>query len=190
MSGARRGARLKRCASGARMHDGCSGRRMHELEGLRNRQRRRHGGQRRTGQSNDGTDRAKIIRMLIGVVTRRRQVMGGMDRGGSVCCDAMDMAERKHELNDKREQRQPRAMPDVRSKPLHPGDALSMRDDTTACLASAQRPSRAQVAAKAPSSNSKPIRPAKIGRTPTPLTTLASRIFTPIQPSPRKMLEA
>src|ERR1700716_3533231 len=53
-----------------------------------------------------------------------------------------------------------------------------------------QRPSRSQVAANAPSSNSKPIRPANSGSTPTPLTTLASRIFTPIQPSPRKMLEA
>ena len=53
-----------------------------------------------------------------------------------------------------------------------------------------QRPSRSQVAAKAPSSNNRPIRPAKTGKTPTPRTTLASRIFTPIQPSPRKMLDA
>ena len=47
-----------------------------------------------------------------------------------------------------------------------------------------QRPSRSQVAAKAPSSSSRPIRPANSGSTPTPLTTLASRILTPIQPSP------
>ena len=47
-----------------------------------------------------------------------------------------------------------------------------------------QRPSRSQVAANAPSKSSKPIRPANSGSTPTPLTTLASRIFTPIQPSP------
>src|SRR5229473_4598593 len=53
-----------------------------------------------------------------------------------------------------------------------------------------QRPSRSQVAANAPSKSSKPIRPANRGSTPTPLTTLASRIFTPIQPSPRSTLEA
>src|SRR6476661_7300708 len=53
-----------------------------------------------------------------------------------------------------------------------------------------QRPSRSQVAANAPSSSSKPIRPANNGSTPTPLTTLASRIFTPIQPSPRNTLDA
>ena len=47
-----------------------------------------------------------------------------------------------------------------------------------------QRPSRSQVAANAPSKSSRPIRPANSGSTPTPLTTLASRIFTPIQPSP------
>ena len=46
------------------------------------------------------------------------------------------------------------------------------------------RPSRSQVAAKAPSSSNRPIRPANSGSTPTPLTTLASRILTPIQPSP------
>src|SRR6185437_11380873 len=46
------------------------------------------------------------------------------------------------------------------------------------------RPSRSQVAAKAPSSSNSPIRPANSGSTPTPLTTLASRILTPIQPSP------
>src|SRR5271169_3504316 len=40
-----------------------------------------------------------------------------------------------------------------------------------------QRPSRSQVAANAPSSSNKPIRPVKTGKTPTPLTTLASRIF-------------
>ena len=48
----------------------------------------------------------------------------------------------------------------------------------------AYRPSRSHVAAKAPSSSSRPIRPANIGSTPTPRTTLASRILTPIQPSP------
>jgi len=54
----------------------------------------------------------------------------------------------------------------------------------------AQRPSRSHVAAKAPSSSNSPISPAKIGSTPTPRTTLASRIFTPIQPSPRNTLDA
>ena len=51
-------------------------------------------------------------------------------------------------------------------------------------------PRAARSPAKAPSSSSRPIRPAKIGSTPTPLTTLASRIFTPIQPSPWNRLEA
>src|SRR5512146_2178692 len=53
----------------------------------------------------------------------------------------------------------------------------------------AQRPSRSQVAAKPPSSSNRPISPANNGSTPTPLTTLASRIRTPIQPSPRNTLD-
>jgi hypothetical protein len=47
------------------------------------------------------------------------------------------------------------------------------------------RPSRTHVAAKAPSNSNSPISPANMGSTPTPLTTLASRILTPSQPSPR-----
>jgi hypothetical protein len=49
----------------------------------------------------------------------------------------------------------------------------------------AYRPSRAQVAASAPTSSSSPRRPANIGSTPMPRTTLASRIFRPSQSSPR-----
>ena len=47
-----------------------------------------------------------------------------------------------------------------------------------------QRPSRAQVPARLPSSSNRPSRPAKTGSTPMPRTTLASRIFRPIQSSP------
>src|SRR4029077_10184950 len=50
-----------------------------------------------------------------------------------------------------------------------------------------QRPSLAQVAASAPTSSSSPSRPANIGSTPMPRTTLASRILSPIQSSPRKV---
>ena len=50
------------------------------------------------------------------------------------------------------------------------------------------RPSLAQVAARDPINSKSPMRPAKIGRTPMPRTTLASRIFRPIQSSPLKVV--
>ena len=50
--------------------------------------------------------------------------------------------------------------------------------------ACAQRPSRAQVPARLPMRSNRPSRPAKTGSTPMPRTTLASRIFRPIQSSP------
>jgi len=46
------------------------------------------------------------------------------------------------------------------------------------------RPSRAQVAARLPTSSSSPIAPAKIGSTAMPRTTLASPTLRPIQSSP------
>src|SRR5207245_7214662 len=67
---------------------------------------------------------------------------------------------------------------------------IKVRSWLTRGYTAAQRPSRTQVVAKAPSNSNSPISPANIGSTPTPLTTLASRIFTPIQPSPWKMPEA
>jgi hypothetical protein len=46
------------------------------------------------------------------------------------------------------------------------------------------RPSRAHIAASTPTNSNSPSRPANIGSTPMPRTTLASRIFSPIQSSP------
>jgi hypothetical protein len=65
-----------------------------------------------------------------------------------------------------------------------PGSQICVIHATANGLRDNQRPSRNQVAANAPSSSSSPISPANTGSTPTPLTTLASRIRTPIQPSP------
>ena len=72
-------------------------------------------------------------------------------------------------------------------KPITRALQRRIRKPAAATLARDQlyRPSRAQVAASAPTSSSRPSRPANTGSTPMPRTTLASRIFRPIQSSPR-----
>ena len=198
-----------------------------QFDGLRQRQGRWCCGHGRARQSDNGTDGAEIIRVLIRIRSRRRQLLSGLYRRRSLCRNRMEVAERKRKLNGERKQRSSRAKSDLRPHPLHADHAPRRKPVTpqwfrrynitsqarrldvnhrqcrkTICelvLREAprhgcetrrdQRPSRSQVAAKAPSSSNNPIRPAKTGKTPTPLTTLASRIFTPIQPSPRKTLD-
>jgi hypothetical protein len=189
------------------------------FDGLRYRQRRGRRGHARAGHGDDGADRAIVVGVLIRIVAGRWRLLRGRYRRRSMCRDRMEMAERKHTLHGEREQRHPCAMLDVRPKPLHVTpraesrytpwprrynitsqarrlDVNCPRRETirefgrSAAARRDQRPSRSQVAANAPSSSNRPIRPANTGNTPTPLTTLASRIFTPNQPSPRKILEA
>ena len=65
------------------------------------------------------------------------------------------------------------------------GLGIAIREPARAHARSAlTRPSRAQVAARTPISSNSPSRPANTGSTPMPRTTLASRIFRPIQSSP------
>jgi hypothetical protein len=105
------------------MDDGCVDRRFYERKGLRYWQRGERCGHRRTCQGDGGADRAKIIRMLIRIVTRRRQLPGKLDRWRGLRRKSMGVAEPKRELNGQREQRQPCSVPDIRPKPLHPDNA-------------------------------------------------------------------
>ena len=87
-----------------------------------------------------GADRAKIIRMLIGIVigwslaggfadrTQRGKDAGvgnaglgssGLNPGRRRRGDGVEMSERKRKLNGQRKERQARALLDVRSEPLH-----------------------------------------------------------------------
>src|ERR1700688_983836 len=228
-SGNGRSARLERDAGRVQVHELGVGGEVQEFDRLRQQQNRRRCKQHGVCQRHDGADRAIVAGLLIGI-----GVGGGLlllnrgNREPGLRRNPVEMSERKRELDRKRQQRQPRAMLDVRAEPLHADIRLApearsswlpQRYNITSqgaadrvnrsrsaqaenspglCDSSngscdgrrAQRPSRSQVAANAPSSSSRPISPANNGSTPTPLTTLASRIFTPIQPSPRKMLDA
>ena len=96
---------------------------MLKFEGLRDRQYRRRRGHGRACQGHNGANGAEIIRMLIRIGTRRRQLLSRMYRRRCLRCDRVDVTKRQGELDDEREQRQPRAKSDVRPHPFHVDDA-------------------------------------------------------------------
>ena len=113
MSGDRGCARLECGSRRARLDERCVDRRVRKFEDLRDRQRRRHRRHGRACQSDNGANRAKIIRMLIGVAAGRRQLLGGLDRRRSLWCNWVEVAERQHKLDRQRKQRGVRSPSDV-----------------------------------------------------------------------------
>jgi hypothetical protein len=75
---------------------------MREFESLRDRQCRRRCGRRRARHSDNGTNRAKIIRMLIRIGSRRRLLLGGLYRWRGLRRDRVEVSERKRKLDDER----------------------------------------------------------------------------------------
>ena len=91
-------------------------------EDERQRQRRRRGRHQRTGKMDERAGRAIIIRSFRSLVARRRQRAGcclDPDRGMSAEAVEMHMAEREHELDGKRKERNTRAQSQTRTKPMH-----------------------------------------------------------------------
>lgn len=123
MSGDWRCARLECGSCRARLDGRCIDRRMRKFEDLRDRQRRRRRRHGRACQSDNGANRAKIIRMLIGVATGRRKLLSGLDRRRGLRRNCVEMAERQCKLNDERKKRKPRAKSDLRPDPLHADSA-------------------------------------------------------------------
>lgn len=121
---------MEGCARRARISERCIYRLMQKVESLRDRQRRWRRGHSSACQRDNGTDRAKIVRMLILVMARRRQLLRGLDRRRCLRRDCVKVTERKHQLDDERKKRQPRAKPDVRSDPLHADSAPRRKDYT------------------------------------------------------------
>jgi hypothetical protein len=77
----------------------CSAR---QFDGLRRWQCRRRCGHRRARQSDNGTDGAEIIRVLIRIGSRRRKLLSGLYRWRNLRGDCVEMAERKYKLDDER----------------------------------------------------------------------------------------
>ena len=114
---------MKRRAGVARKNERRIYWRMRAFKDLRDGQRRRRCGHGCGRHGDNSADGAKIIRMLIAVVARRRQLLGRLDRRRCLRRDRMDVAERKRKLDDERKQCCPRARLDIRPYPLHVEDA-------------------------------------------------------------------
>src|SRR6266850_4706148 len=144
MSGDGRCAGLEGGMKRAEMRElGASGQ-VQKLDSLRQLQERRRGEQEIVRQREDGADRAiggvpvgiVVGRLLCGFGVRLWRSRGGGNgeisigqpglnsrRGASDF--PVEMPERQRKLNREREQRQPRASPNVVSKPLHVGLSLA-----------------------------------------------------------------
>src|SRR5882757_3177727 len=146
MSGGGRRAGLERRASGVQVSEFGVGREVQEFDRLRQQEQRRCRTQRIAGERNDGTDRASIGRLLVGVraggllprlvcrfgcsAALRIGVIDldqtGLNRRSGPRAKRMEMPERQRKLDDKREQCEARTSFDVSSEPLHAGRALSL----------------------------------------------------------------
>jgi hypothetical protein len=144
MSGDGGSAGLKSDADGVQMNELSVGREVEKFNGLRQQQDRRRRKQRRVGHRHDGTDRASVVRMPVGIVIdgglllrgpslRRGEPIGtgsvglrcvGLKRCRCLRGDPVEVSERKRKLDRQREQRQPRSLLDMRSEPLHAGMRL------------------------------------------------------------------
>jgi hypothetical protein len=68
----------------------------------------------------------RIRRRKAAGVRRVRLCLAGLNRGRGLRGDSVEMPERKHKLDSQRKKRQPRAMFDVRSEPLHADTRLAL----------------------------------------------------------------
>jgi hypothetical protein len=119
---------LKRGARRVQMKECRIRRSTRQFDGLRDRQCRRRCGHGRARQSDNGTDGAEIIRLLIRIGARCRQLLRGLYRRRRLRCDRVEMAERKRKLDGERKQRRSRAKSDVRPDPLHADNAPLRRN--------------------------------------------------------------
>ena len=115
---------------------------MQKLDGLRRLQQRRCGEQEIVGQRQDGADRAGVRRLVVDVVVVRRLLQlrsfggwpscgegrsggksgirqPGLNRWRGPCDLPVEMPERQRKLDRERKQRQPRAVLEVFSEPVH-----------------------------------------------------------------------
>ena len=120
----------------AEMRELGAGGQVQKLDRLRQLQERRRGEQEIVGQREHGADRA-VRGLSIGIVVGR--LLCGFDRNGEISIGQpglnssrrgprdfpVEMPERQRKLDRERKQRQPRASPDIVSKPLHVGLRLA-----------------------------------------------------------------
>ena len=114
------------------------GRAVEEFDGLRQLEQRRLREQHIARERDDGADRARIGRLLIGIGSGTLLLLNGLsaavrgfgvieiglrqashNRGGSLCGNPVEMPERQRKLDRERKQRQPRATLEMFSEPLH-----------------------------------------------------------------------
>jgi len=123
-------------ADGIQMKEFGVGREMEKFDRLRQHQDGRRRDQGCAGERHDGADRASVRWLPVVILVGRRLLglrvsadagaadIGGQGQGGDrrrcgLCGEPVEMPERQHKLEDKREQRQPRAVFDVFPEPVH-----------------------------------------------------------------------
>jgi hypothetical protein len=85
-------------------------------------------------QRDDGAYGAGVGRVPVRIVIGGGMLLkNGLRRGGGLVRYSMKMAERKRKLNSQRQQRQARAVSDVRSKPLHAENASRRKSYSGRC---------------------------------------------------------